>query len=112
MAATYHGLIQKPRVALKPAARAYWAHMEETTNQPDSLITVLSSINQNALWASCLWGAIASGYCVYGWKQKSMIPWMGGFGMTAACFMSSALSISVTCIAIMFATHWLLKRAD
>jgi hypothetical protein len=41
-----------------------------------------------------------------------MIPWMGGFGMTMACFMSSALWMSVTCVAIMFATHWLLKRAD
>ena len=86
--------------------------MEQTNTPPDGLISVLSSIDQNALWASCLWGAIAGGYCVYGWKQKSMLPWFCGFGMTIACFMSSALWMSVTCVAIIFATHWLLKRAD
>ena len=83
--------------------------MEQTTQQ-DGLITALSNIDQSALWASCLWGAIASGYCVYGWKQKSIIPWLGGFAITAACFMSSALWMSVASIAAMFATWWLLKQ--
>ena len=83
--------------------------MEQTT-QPDGLITALSSIDQNVLWASCLWGAIAGGYCVYGWKQKSIIPWLGGFAMTVACFMSSVLWMSVACIVAIFATWWLLKQ--
>jgi hypothetical protein len=84
--------------------------MEQTNAPQDALITALSNIDQNALWASCLWGAVAGGYCVYGWKQKSVIPWLGGFGMTMACFMSSALWMSLTSIAIIVATHWLLKR--
>ncbi|HEY2328447.1 MAG TPA: hypothetical protein VGI63_01375 [Verrucomicrobiae bacterium] len=74
------------------------------------LLNALGSIDQNALWASCLWGAIAGGYCVYGWKQKLMLPWLGGFGMTAACFMSGALWMSLVCIAIIFATWWLMKQ--
>ena len=50
----------------------------------DSVIKALGKINQNALWASCIWGAIASGYMIYGWKQKAMIPFFGGLAMTAA----------------------------
>ena len=88
---------------------AYWACMEQTT-QPDGLITALSNIDQSALWASCLWGAVASGYCVYGWKQKSIIPWLGGFAMTAACFMSSALWMSVASVVAMVGTWWLMKQ--
>jgi hypothetical protein len=76
----------------------------------DSLISALAKINQNALWASCLWGAIASGYWIYGWKQKAMIPCLGGFAMTAVCFISSVLWMSLACIAIMFAIHWLMKQ--
>ena len=83
--------------------------MEQTTQQ-DGLITALSNIDQSALWASCLWGAIASGYCVYGWKQKAIIPGLGGFAITAACFMSSALWMSVASVVAMIGTWWLLKQ--
>jgi len=86
-------------------ATAYCPQMSD-----DSLISALSKIDQNALWASCFWGAIASGYWIYGWKQKILIPCLGGFAMTAACFMSSVLWMSLASIAIMFAVWWLLKQ--
>jgi hypothetical protein len=76
----------------------------------DSFLNLLGSLNQNVLWASCLWGALAGGYCIYGWKQKSFIPWLGGFAMTAACFMSSVLWMSLICIAAMFVVWWLLRQ--
>jgi 4-hydroxybenzoate polyprenyltransferase len=76
----------------------------------DPLIHALAQINQNTLWASCLWSAIALGYCVYGKKQKSLTPWLGGFVMGAACFMSSVLWMSLICIAAMFAVWWLLRQ--
>jgi hypothetical protein len=76
----------------------------------DSTLNLLGSLNQNALWASCLWGAIAGGYCVYGWKQKSLIPWLGGIVMTAACFMSSVLWMSLISVAAMAAVWWLMKQ--
>ena len=79
--------------------------MEQTTQQ-DGLITALSNIDQSALWASWLWGAVASGYCVYGWKQKSIIPWLGGFAMTAACFMSSALIKPSGCVVCSIHAHY------
>jgi hypothetical protein len=76
----------------------------------DPLISALGKIDQHALWASCLWGAIASGYWIYGWKQKMLITCLGGFAMTAVCFMSSVLWMSLASIAIMFAVWWLLRQ--
>lgn len=68
-------------------------------------------LNQHYLWASCVWSAIASGYMVYGWRQKSMIPFLGGLVMTAASFLIvSALLMSLACLAIMFAIWRLLKQ--
>jgi hypothetical protein len=76
----------------------------------DATLNLIGSVNQHALWASCLWGAIAGGYCLYGWKQKSMIPWLGGIAMTAACFMSSVLWMSLISVAAMFAVWWLMRQ--
>ena len=80
----------------------------------DSILNTLGSalgqLNQNALWASCLWGAIASGYWIYGMKQKSLIPFFGGVVMMAASFLMGALLMSLTCIVAMFAVWWLLRQ--
>jgi len=57
------------------------------------------------------WGAIAGGYLVYVWKQRSLIPFLGGLALTAASFfISSALLMSLASIAIMLAVWWLLKQ--
>jgi hypothetical protein len=32
------------------------------------LISQLGQLNQNFLLANCLWGAVASGYMIYGWR--------------------------------------------
>jgi hypothetical protein len=67
--------------------------------------------NQHFLWASCIWGAIASGYMVFGWRQKTMIPFLGGLVMTAASFLiMSALLMSLASLAIIFAVWWLLRQ--
>ncbi len=44
----------------------------------DTLLGKLGSLDQNFLWASMLWGAVASGYFIYGWKQRSVLPFLGG----------------------------------
>ena len=67
-------------------------------------------LNENALWASCLWGAIASGYWIYGWRQKAVVPCLGGFAMTLVCFMSSALLMSLISIGIILLVWWLLRQ--
>ena len=68
-------------------------------------------LNQHYLWASCIWSAIASGYMIYGWRQRAMLPFLGGLAITAASFLIvSALWMSLACIALMFITHWLVKQ--
>ena len=77
----------------------------------DTLLKQLGSINQSFLWASCLWGAIASGYCIYGWKQKAMMPFLGGLVMTVMSFIGpTALVMSLVCLATMYLVYWLAKQ--
>ncbi|MGB7746690.1 MAG: hypothetical protein WBN75_05305 [Verrucomicrobiia bacterium] len=68
-------------------------------------------LNQHYLWASCIWSAIASGYMIYGWRQRALLPFLGGLAMTAASFLIvSALWMSLACVALIFITHWLVKQ--
>jgi hypothetical protein len=76
------------------------------------LISQLGQLNQNFLWASCIWGAVAGGYMIYGWKQKVLIPFLGGFVMMGVSCFAPALTMSAASIAIMFAVWWLLKHGD
>ena len=74
---------------------AYWAPMD--------------LLNQRYMWAACIWGAIGAGCLIYGWRQRALIPFIGGLVMSAACFLS-ALWMSVACLATLFAIWWLLKK--
>jgi hypothetical protein len=76
----------------------------------DTLLSKLGLINQNFLWASLIWGSIGSGYFIYGWKQRATIPLVGGVVMTAVSFFAPALTMSLVCIAVMFAVWWLMKN--
>jgi hypothetical protein len=73
-------------------------------------ISQLGKFDQNFLLANCLWGAVASGYMIYGWRQRALIPFLGGFAMLAVSCFAPALTMSVVSIAIMFAVWWLLKQ--
>jgi hypothetical protein len=66
--------------------------------------------SESFLWASMLWGGIAGGYWVYGWKQKSWIPLAGGAAMMGSSFLLPALPMSLVSIAIMFAVWWMMKQ--
>jgi len=70
----------------------------------------LGQLNQNFLWASCIWGAVASGYMVYGWKQRTIVPFFGGFVMLALSCFAPVLTMSLASIAIMFAVWWLCRQ--
>ena len=74
------------------------------------VISQLGQFNQNFLLANCLWGAVASGYMIYGWKQKALIPFLGGFAMMGVSCFAPALTMSAVSIAIMFAVWWLCKQ--
>lgn len=72
----------------------------------------MNLLNENFLWASMIWGAIGSGYCIYGWRQKSLIPFLGGLVMTiAAFFPMSVWLMSFICSATMCVVYWLAKQS-
>jgi hypothetical protein len=66
--------------------------------------------NENYLWASLIWGAIGSGYLIYGWKQKAAIPLAGGAVITVVSFFLPALPMTLAGFAAMGMVYWLLKE--
>jgi hypothetical protein len=66
--------------------------------------------SESFIWASMIWSTIASGYMLYGWKQRSMIPFIGGLLMTAVSFLVSPLPMSLICLALMYGVWWLLRQ--
>lgn len=69
----------------------------------------LMHLDSNQLWASVLWGGIGGGYLLYGWRQKSSIPFVGGVVMSLACFLP-ALPMTLVSVATMAAVYWLMKQ--
>ena len=74
------------------------------------IVAAMDLMNQKFLWASCIWGAIASGYLIYGWRQRAAIPFVGGTVMTIVSFFVPALPMSLICIAVMVLVYWLAKQ--
>ena len=66
--------------------------------------------SESSLWASVLWGSIATGYYIYGWKQKAMNPFIIGIVMTAASCLLSWLPMSLVSIACIAGGWWLSRR--
>ncbi len=65
----------------------------------------------NFLFASLIWGSIGLGYFIYGKRQRSWIPMVGGVLMMAlSYFAGSVLVMSLACLGLMAAVHMLLKR--
>jgi len=63
------------------------------------------------LFASLMWGSIGVGYFVYGKKQSSLIPLVGGLLMIGVSyFIGSALIMSLISLGIIGAVYFLLKR--
>jgi predicted phage tail protein len=65
----------------------------------------------NFLFASLFWGSVGVGYFIYGKKQGSWLPMVGGAAMVAAsCFIASALLMSLLCAGVVVAVYSLLQR--
>ena len=63
------------------------------------------------LFASLIWGSVGVGYCIYGRRQQSAAPFIGGVLMIAVSYLvGSALLMSVICLGLMAGTYWLLKQ--
>jgi thiol:disulfide interchange protein len=70
----------------------------------------MNAWSQSFLWASLLWGSVGSGYLIYGWKQRALIPFFGGLVMTAVSCVLPALPMSLACLATMLIVWWLLRQ--
>jgi hypothetical protein len=68
-------------------------------------------LSTNFLLASLLWGSVGFGYFIYGKKQSSWIPMLGGvFMMAASYFIGSALVMSLISLALIAGVYFLLKQ--
>jgi hypothetical protein len=67
--------------------------------------------NPNTLLASLLWSSIGVGYFIYGKRQQSMTPLIGGLAMIGISYLvGSVLLMSLLSIGIIISIHTLLKR--
>jgi hypothetical protein len=84
-----------------PEARPCW-HVAVSANW--------DMFNTGFLFASLIWGAIGLGYFIYGKRQGSWAPMIGGVAMMAlSYFVGSVLLMSLLCAGIMFGVYLLLK---
>lgn len=69
------------------------------------------NLNMDTLWASMLWGAVGSGFALYGKKQGRMAPLIGGLVMMGATyFCETALVMSVVGVTLTAGIWWLTRR--
>ena len=67
--------------------------------------------NASFLFASLVWGSVGMGYFIYGKKQSSWPPMIGGVVMLAASyFVASALLMSLLGLAIIVAVYFLIRQ--
>ncbi len=63
------------------------------------------------LFASLFWGSVGAGYWIYGKRQTLWSPMIGGVVMIALAYLvSSALLMTLLCLAIAVAVYYLVRR--
>lgn len=68
-------------------------------------------MNTDTLWASMLWGAVGSGFALYGKKQGRPVPMIGGLVMIGATyFCETALVMSVVGVGLIAGIWWATQR--
>jgi hypothetical protein len=68
-------------------------------------------LNPSHLFASLVWSCVGLGYCVYGKKQRSWAPLVGGVSMIAVSYLAdSVLVMSLVGIGLMAFVYVLVKR--
>ena len=68
-------------------------------------------LNAHFLFASLIWSSVGIGYFIYGKRQQSWVPWLGGVVMIAvSCLVPSALLMSLICLVVMAAVHGLVRQ--
>jgi hypothetical protein len=63
--------------------------------------------NTNTLFASLIWGSIGVGFFIYGKKQRSAGPLIGGILMVGASYLvGSALWMTLACLGVLVAVYF------
>ena len=71
------------------------------------------NLNSSTVLASLVWGAIGSGFVIYGKKQRAMVPLYGGIALVATSyFVESALVMSLICVALLGAIYFFRDSLD
>ena len=71
----------------------------------------MNLLDTNFLFANLIWGSVGLGYCIYGRRQREIVPFLGGVAMVAVSyFVGSALLMSLLCIALIGGVYVLVKR--
>ena len=69
--------------------------------------------NSSFLFASLIWGSIGGGIFIFGWKQKSAIPLVGGLLMVGVSyFVDSWLYMSIASVMIIAGMYGWKKHSD
>ena len=70
-------------------------------------------LNANTLFASVIWGGLGGGYFIYGWKQRKLIPALGGIAMSViSMVVANWLWMSLLSIGVMVAVWFLLRQEE
>ncbi|HEY3863857.1 MAG TPA: hypothetical protein VGO59_18425 [Verrucomicrobiae bacterium] len=63
--------------------------------------------------ASLIWSSIGVGFSIYGKKQRSAGPWIGGLALVGiSCLITSALWMSVAAVAIIAGIWWYARYSN
>lgn len=82
------------------------------TNQLPGNLGLTTGFSSDTLIAALIWGSVGLGFFIYGKKQRSFPPLVGGLAMMGmSYFISSALWMSVAAVAII-AGIWFWSRYD
>jgi hypothetical protein len=69
------------------------------------------NFSSSILFASLFWGSIGTGYFIYGKKQRSWPPMVGGVAMIGVSYLVAFVSLmSLVSIAIIAGVYLLIKR--
>jgi len=71
------------------------------------------NFNSHVLFASLFWGSIGTGYFIYGKKQRSWPPMVGGIAMIAVSYFVGFVSLmSLASMAIMAGVYLLIRHGS
>ncbi|MEN9678843.1 MAG: hypothetical protein RIS76_4739 [Verrucomicrobiota bacterium] len=71
----------------------------------------MNLLDEKFLWASLIWGALGSGYLVYGWRQKEPLPTIAGVVLLGVSYLvGSWLLMSVIAGGTIALVHFLQRR--